>query len=122
MGLLIRWAVISISLIAAIWLVPGIRVEGDALISVAVMAAVLGLVNAVVRPILRFLACGLVILTLGLFLLVINGVTLWLSSYIAVNWLGVGFYIEGFRPAFWGAIVVSIVSFLLSILVGDDEG
>jgi putative membrane protein len=120
MRLLIRWVIVAIALVAAVAFVPGIRVEGDARVAVAVMAAVLGLVNAVVRPILRALACGLILVTLGLFVLVINAATLWLSSYIATEWLGIGFYVDGFRAAFLGGLVVSAVSFVLSALLPDE--
>jgi putative membrane protein len=121
MKLLVRWAIVSLSLFVATWLVPGIRVEPNAWFVYAVMAVILGLVNAVVRPALKFLSCPLIILTLGLFVLVINGLTLWLASSIAVNWLHVGFYVEGFWPAFLGALVVSIVSVILSALLTDAD-
>jgi putative membrane protein len=81
----------------------------------------LGLVNAIVRPVLKLLSCPLVILTLGLFVLVINGITLWLASHIAVNWFHVGFYVDGFWAAFWGALVVSIVSMVLTALVREER-
>ena len=64
----------------AAWLVPGIRVEREAWTVFAGMAIILGLVNAIVRPLLAFLSCPLIVLTLGLFVLVINGMTLWLAS------------------------------------------
>lgn len=121
MKLLVRWVISSLALFAAAWLVPGIRVEGTAWIVYAVMAVVLGLVNAIVRPILKLLTCPLVILTLGLFTLVINGFTLWLSSQIAVHWLKVGFYVDGFWAAFLGALVVSVVTVVLSAFVKEDK-
>jgi putative membrane protein len=71
--LLIRWIIISLSLFVATWVVPGIRVEENAWTIFAGMAAVLGLVNAIVRPLLKLLSCPLIILTLGVFVLVING-------------------------------------------------
>lgn len=119
--LLFRWIIVAIALGAAVWLIPGISVKDEkAWIAVAVMAVVLALVNAIIRPILTFLSCGCIIATMGLFMLVINAFTLWLSSYIAVNWLNVGFSVDGFWPAIWGGIVVSIVSFVLSLFVKDD--
>ena len=122
MKLLIRWVIASLALFAAAWLIPGIRVEaGSAWVVYAVMAVILGLVNAIVRPILKFLTCPLIILTLGLFVLVINGVTLWLASTIAVNWLGIGFYVDGPLSAFLGALVVSVVTVILSALVKEDK-
>ena len=83
------------------------------------MAVILGLVNAIVRPILTFLTCSLVIFTLGLFLLVINALMLWLASSIAVNWFHVGFYVDGFWAAFLGALIVSIVSLILSTFIRE---
>jgi putative membrane protein len=79
------------------------------------MALILGFVNAILRPLLRLLSCGLIFLTLGVFLLVINAFTLWLASWMAVNWFDVGFVVDGFWGAFFGGIIVSIVSFLLSL-------
>jgi putative membrane protein len=85
------------------------------------MAIILGLVNAIVRPLLKLLSCPLVILTLGLFVLVINGITLWLASYIAVNWFHVGFYVRGLWAAFLGALVVSIVSMVLTAIIKEER-
>lgn len=120
MKLLIRWAICSFSLFAAAWLVPGIRVEGDAWKIYAIMAIILGLVNAIVRPVLKVLSCPLIILTLGLFVFVINALTLWLASGIAVKWFHVGFYVDGFLPAFLGSLVVSIVSIILNLVVKEE--
>ena len=121
MKIVIRWIIVSLSLFIAAWLVPGIRVDGNAWVAYAAMAVILGLVNALVRPVLTLLSCPLIILTLGLFVLVINGLTLWLASAIAVNWLGIGFYVDGFWPAFWGALIASIVSIILSALVREND-
>lgn len=121
MKLLIRWAITSLALFAAAWLLPGIRVEGEAWLAYALMAIILGLVNAIVRPILKLLTCPLIILTLGLFVLVINGMTLWVSSMIAQR-LGVGFYVDGFWSALLGSIIVSVVSVVLNALLIDDDG
>lgn len=121
MRLLIRWIIVAFSLFIAAWLVPGIRVEGNAWLIFTVMAVILGLMNAVVRPVLAFLSCSLIILTLGLFVLVINAITLWLASAIAVNWLHVGFYVDGFWPAFLGALIVSIVSVILSAVLAESR-
>lgn len=119
MKLLIRWVIVAVALFVAAWLVPGIRVEGNAWLIFAVMAVILGLVNAIVRPILTFLTCSLVIFTLGLFLLVINALMLWLASSIAVNWFHVGFYVDGFWAALLGSLIVSIVSVILSAFIRD---
>ncbi len=119
MKLLIRWIIAAFSLFVAAWLVPGIRVEGNAWLIFTVMAVILGFVNAVIRPILALLTCSLIILTLGLFVLVINALTLWLASAIAVNWFGVGFYVDGFWAAFLGALIVSIVTVILSAVLKE---
>ncbi|MDX1521999.1 MAG: phage holin family protein [Anaerolineae bacterium] len=121
MKLLIRWVITGLALFVAAWLVPGISVDGGGWTVYAIMAVILGLVNALVRPLLTFLSCPLIILTLGLFVLVINGLSLWIASGIATNWFGVGFYIDGFWSAFLGALVVSIVSVVLSGLVREDN-
>lgn len=122
MQLLIRWAISALSLFAAAWLVPGIHVDdGRGWVAYAAMAIILSLVNALVRPLLKLLTCPLILLTLGLFTLVVNALTLLISAAIANNVFGVGFYIEGFWPAFWGAIIVSITSVILSALFRDES-
>lgn len=120
MQLLLRWAITALSLFIAAWLIPGIRVEQQGWAVFAVMAAILGLVNAVIRPILKLLSCPLIILTLGVFVLVINGITLYLASAIAVRWFHVGFYVDSFGAAFLGALIVSIVSVILTALLKED--
>ena len=121
MKLLVRWVITALALFAAAWLVPGIRVEADGWAVYAVMAVILGLINAVLRPILKLLTCPLIILTLGVFVLVINGFTLWLASRIAQGWFGVGYYVDGFGAAFLGGLIVGVVSVILSALVREEE-
>jgi putative membrane protein len=121
MKLLVRWVITALALFAAAWLVPGIQVESDGWVVYAVMAAILGLINAIVRPLLVFMTCPLILLTLGVFVLVINGFTLWLSSRIAQSWFNVGYYVDGFGAAFLGGLIVSVVSVVLSALVREDK-
>ena len=121
MKLLIRWAITAFALFVAAWLVPGITVDSGGWIIYAAMAVILGLLNAVVRPILTLLTCPLIVLTLGLFTLVINALTLWLSSLIAVRWFNLDFHVETFWAALLGSVIVSIVSVALSIFVKDDD-
>jgi len=121
MKLLIRWVIASLALFVAAWLVPGITVDGNGWVIYALMAIVLGLVNAIVRPLLKLMTCPLILLTLGLFVLVINGLTLWLASAIAVNWFHVGFYVDGFWSSFLGALIVSIITIILSALLKEDD-
>ena len=104
MKLLIRWIISALALFAAAYFVPGIRVEGTYAWTVYVlMAVILGLVNALVRPILRLLSCPFIILTLGLFLLLINGVSFLIAARVAEA-LGIGFYVDTFKAAFLGAL------------------
>jgi putative membrane protein len=117
--LIIRWAISSLAIFAAILLVPGIEFSGPGW-HIGVVALVFGLLNALLRPLIYLLTCPLVILTLGLFGLVINAVLLGLTSALA-DQLGISFHIDGFWPAFWGGLVISLVSTLLSVLAGDTQ-
>jgi putative membrane protein len=117
--LLTRWLVTSAALFAAAYLVPGIRVEDPEAWKVyVVMALVLGLVNALVRPLLSILSCPLIILTLGVFVLVINAVSFLIAARIAES-LGIGFYVDGFGAAFLGSLVVSAVSVIFNLALKD---
>jgi putative membrane protein len=120
MRLFVRFLITAVAIGAAAWLVPGISITGNGWVAVGVMAIALGLVNAFIRPILKFLSCGLIVLTLGLFTFVVNGAAFWLAGYFASG-LGVGFHVAGLWPAIWGSVVVSIVSFLLSVFVHDRD-
>ena len=121
MKLILRWLIIAISLYVAVLVVPGITVEGDAWVAFSIMAIVLALVNAVIRPILKLLSCGFIIITLGLFVFIINAATFLLASNIAQHVFNVGFYVDGFWPALFGSIIVSIVSVVLSNILIDEE-
>ncbi len=118
--LLIRWGISAASIFVAAWLLPGISVHGGGWSVYFVMAIILGLVNAILRPILKLLTCPLVLLTLGLFTLVINGIALWVASLIARS-MGVHFYVADFWSAFLGAIIISVVSVILNAIVKDDD-
>ena len=108
---------------AALWVatrvVPGVEFSGGWVPFFAV-ALVFGVVNAFVGTFTKILTFPLIILTLGLFLLVVNGLMLWLTGAVAAT-LGLGFHVRGFWPAFWGALVVSIVSAVLGLLVVDKS-
>ncbi|MEA2666805.1 MAG: putative rane protein [Candidatus Eremiobacteraeota bacterium] len=114
MGFLIRLVVNALAMLCVAYIVPGVHVTGFG--GALIAALILGIVNAVLRPILVILSLPLEILTLGLFTLVINALLFWL-----VGRLGVGLYVDGFWPAFWGAIVMSIVSWILSALTRSFE-
>ncbi len=106
---------------AALWvatrIVPGVTYSGGWLPFLGV-AVVFGVINAFIRPVAKILTFPLIIVTLGIFALVVNGLMLWLTSSLA-EVLGIGFHVSGFWPAFWGALVVSLVSTILSMLVID---
>jgi len=120
--LLISWLVNAVALAVAAWLIPGISITDEtAWVAVALMAIIFGLVNALIRPLVKFLTCLLNRVTLGLFTLVINALMLWLASWIAGQ-LDVGFHVDGFIPAFFGALLISVVSFFLSLMFRDDDG
>lgn len=121
--MILSWLITAAALVAAAYLVPGISVSGsEGLAAVLVMAAILGVLNVLVKPVLSFLSCGLIVLTMGLFLIVINALALWLASWIAQTWFGIGFVVDGFWPAVWGSIVVSLVSFFLSTVLLKGTG
>ncbi len=121
MKLILRWLIVAVSLYVAVLVVPGITVEGDAWVTFSVMALILGLVNAIIRPILKFLSCGFILITLGLFVLVINAATFMIASEIAQDWFNVGFYVNGFGAALLGSLIVSVVSVILSNILIEDE-
>lgn len=113
MGFLVRVVVNALAILLAAVVVPGIRVDGFG--SALVAGLVLGLVNAVVRPVLLFLTFPITLLTLGLFLFVLNGLCLWLVAVIVG-----GFHVAGFWAAVLGALVVSAASWLLTAVVSDN--
>ncbi|MGC8837352.1 MAG: phage holin family protein [Anaerolineae bacterium] len=115
---LLRWIINGIALYVAARLVPGIEAP-ESLGTLAVVALVFGLVNACIGPILRFLTCPLILLTLGLFTFVVNAVLLWLTAWVA-GLLRLPFHVEGFGTALLGALVVSAVSWVLSVVLKDE--
>lgn len=119
MRFLIRWAINTLALFVAVWIVPGIRLESG-WFSLVWLGLIFGLVNATVRPVLKFLTCPLILLTLGLFTLVINALMLSLTAWLG-NLVGIELVLDGFWAAFWGALVVSVVSVLLSLFVREEK-
>jgi putative membrane protein len=117
--LLLRWLISSLAIFVATWLVPGIAFSGPGW-QIGVVALVFGLLNALLRPLIYLLTCPLVLLTLGLFGLVINAVMLALTSALA-DQIGIQFHVDGFWPAFFGGLVISIVTTALSALAGDTH-
>lgn len=119
--LLIRLAINAIALYIAIALLDGkgIITQSENWISLIWLALIFGIINAILKPILTVVGCPFLILTLGLGALLINTLLFYLAGVIGSNF-GVGFSVEGFIPAFLGALIVSIVSFILNIIFKDD--
>ena len=113
-SLLLHWAFNAIALWVAANFIPGLAFTGD-LPHLLAVAAVFGLVNSLVRPLLTVLTCPLIVITLGLFTLVINAVMLLLTGWVSERW-SLGFSVAGFWPAFWGGLVVGLVSLGLSLV------
>ena len=117
--LLLRLIINAIGLYAATRIVPGISFEGD-WTTIALVALIFGLVNALVRPLLTMLTCPLVALTLGLFIFVINAIMLSLTAWLAGQF-GIAFPVADFCAAFLGALVISVISFLMTMLIREDR-
>ncbi|MBU7006274.1 phage holin family protein [Phosphitispora fastidiosa] len=113
-GLIIRWVLNALALLATAWLMPGIGLDGFG--AALITALVLGIVNAIIRPVILFFTLPLTIVTLGLFTLVINAVMLLITAS-AVD----GFSVSGFWAAFFGSIIITIISGVLSRAVIDDN-
>jgi len=112
MGFLIRVLVNALAILAAAHIVPGIEVSGG--LAVVAAGLVLALINAVVRPVLLFLTLPFTLVTLGLFLFVLNAFCLWLTSFLVT-----GFVVHGFWAAVLGALLVSVVSWLVTAFLSD---
>jgi putative membrane protein len=121
-NLIIRLVINAIALYAAVAVLNGhgINAQNDNWLSIFFLAIVFGLVNALLRPLLIVLSCPLLILTLGLGTILINAVLFYLTGVIGTQF-GIGFTVDGFLPALLGAIIVSVVSFILSIFLREDH-
>lgn len=115
---IIRWLINAVGLYAAVWVVPGIDYLGDWM-GILWLALIIGLLNALVRPLLKFLTCPLIILTLGLFTLVINTGLLLLTRTIG-QYFGFGLFVDGFWSALLGSLVMSVVSIVMSVIFRDE--
>jgi putative membrane protein len=118
-SLLLHWLFNAAALWVAAYFLEGLDFNGD-LLHLFLVAAVFGIVNSLLRPILTVLTCPLIVLTLGLFTLVINAFLLLLTGWLSQRW-GLGFSVSGFWPAFWGGLVVGLVSFILSVIIPTPE-
>ena len=126
MKLLLRLVGNAVALYAASNLIDGIRFAGNGqvdIIGLLAVALIFGVVNAVIKPVIKLATCPVYVVTLGLFTFVVNALMLLLTGWLA-GLFNVGFRVEGFGPAFRGAVVISIVSFLLSLFISakrDDK-
>jgi putative membrane protein len=119
---IIRWVINAIALYLAIFLLDGRGVVFNGnWISIIWLALIFGLVNAFLRPLLSVLTCPLIILTLGLFTLLINTFLFWLTGWIGQAF-NLGLTVDGFWPAFLGGLIVSVVSIVLSMIFKDELG
>lgn len=119
------WVLVNAgALAAATWLLDDIYVTGatatDKVVTLVMVALIFGVVNAIVRPIVTFLSLPFIILTLGLLLLVINALMLMLTGWVSTE-IGLGFHVEGFWTAVGGAIVVTVATWLLELVLPDRE-
>ena len=123
MNLLVRLLVNAVALAVAAWLIPGITLDegatnGDRALTLAIVAVIFGLVNALIRPVVKLLSLPLIILTLGLITFVINAFMLLLTSWITDK-LDVEFHVDGFWPALVGALVITLVGWALDAILPD---
>jgi len=114
MGFLLRVLLNGMAIVAAAWLVPGVYLSGP--VPALIAGAILGLVNALVRPILVILTLPFTLITLGLFLFVVNAICFALTAALVP-----GFEISGFFAAFVGALIVTIVSWILNAMTRDRD-
>src|SRR5580704_7806914 len=124
MRILIRLVASAVALAVATAVVPGIELQAASLTSkvltLIAVALIFGVVNAILKPIVKIVGCAFYVLTLGLIALVVNGLLLWLTSWVAGK-LSLPFHITGFWPAFFGAIIVGVVGWLLSVVIPDGR-
>jgi putative membrane protein len=133
MKILVRLLVTAVALAVAAWIVPGIKltawtlhgtsaVSNDASIAVTliIVAVIFGVINAVLKPIIKAVGCAFYILTLGLIAIVVNGALLYLTSYIAYDQLHQPFHVTTFLAAVEGALIVGIVSWVIHLILGED--
>ncbi len=120
MNFILRTCITAVAIGMAFYVVPGFRIESNVWETIAVLAIIMGLVNATVKPILKFLTCPLILLTLGFGVLIINTLMFMLSANIA-DFFGYSVTVSGFAAAFMAALVVSIVNVVLIRLIEDKE-
>jgi putative membrane protein len=125
MKILLRILASAAALGIAAWVVPGIVLTGHdtaaKVWTLLIVAVIFGLINAILKPIIKTVGCAFYILTLGLVAIVVNGLLLWLTSYIAYDKLHEPFHITGFVAAVEGALIVGVVTWLLHLILRDED-
>jgi putative membrane protein len=134
MKILVRVLVTAVALAVAAWVVPGIHTEqwalhgtsavsSDASIAktLIIVAVIFGIVNAILKPVIKAVGCAFYLLTLGLIAIVVNGALLYLASYIAYDKLHQPFHVTTFLAAVEGALIVGVVSWLIHLVLGDEK-
>ncbi|MEV4455590.1 phage holin family protein [Microbispora sp. NPDC049633] len=123
MKVILKIIVVAAALWASTKLVDGITVSAGSTAkqigTLLAVALIFGLVNAVIKPVIKTIGCAFYVITLGLFALVVNAALLLFTSWLAEQ-LDLPFHVDGFMAAFWGAIVVGVISWLLNMILGDD--
>lgn len=121
---MMRLIVTALATAAAVWLVPGISLTAsdttDKVVTLLIVALIFGAVNAVIKPIVSVMSTCLIVLTLGLFMLVVNALMLMLTSWIGTQF-GIGFHVDGFWSALFGSIIISVVGAILGGLLGSGK-
>ncbi|MFI0410464.1 phage holin family protein [Actinomadura sp. 3N508] len=124
MRILLKVGITAVALWVATVLIDGISVGGESdgrrALTLVAVAAIFGLVNTFIKPVIKTLGCAFYVLTLGLIGLVVNALLLWLTSELAGE-LDLPFHVTGFWPAFWGAIVVGVAGWLLHLVVPEKD-
>ncbi len=129
MKLLLRIVIAIVVAMAALgvaaWLVPGIVLSGHDTAAKAetllIVALIFGVINAVLKPVIKAVGCAFYVVTLGLIAIVVNGLLLWLTSYIAYDKLHEPFHVTGFTAAVEGALIVGVVTWLLHLALPDEK-
>ena len=125
MHLVVRWLVNAIALLAAAFVVPGIHLSASGRpgynewVTLALVAAIFGVINAIIRPVVLLLTLPLTIVTLGLFIFVVNALMLMLTGRLA-HAFHLGFRVDGFAAALLGALVIAVVNFILGRVFAHD--
>jgi putative membrane protein len=126
MKILIRILVSMAALGVAAWVVPGIVLTGHdtaaKVWTLLIVAVIFGVINAIIKPVIKTVGCAFYVLTLGLIAIVVNGLLLWLTSYIAYDELHRPFHVTGFTAAVEGALIIGVVTWLIHLIVPDERG